>query len=270
MYFVRYANLGDSGLLGYRPHSSTVFIRTKEQQHRWNCPFQLGSESSDRASQADVGERSVQHNDIVVLGTDGFFDNLYDADIVRLISQFIEADLLRRNWPKTEEQLRAAATLELDMAALKVTTGSTAVASSNSATVDGAQTISMMEKAQHVAASLSLPSSPRTPSPIPFTTTPSPPSPAIGAAAPAPAAGTSAPLPVDSRSVHTLSPESLRHLADHLVNQALTKANDQKARTPFSDGAKKAGKRFKGGKLDDITVVVVQVKQNSDAAAASP
>jgi len=139
--------------------------------------------------------------------------------------------------------------------------------------MDGAQT-KLMEKAQHVAASLSLPTaaaaSPRTPSPIPFTYTPSPPSPAIGAAAPAPAAAsTPSPQPVDGRSVHTLSPESLRHLADHLVNQALTKANDQKARTPFSDGAKRAGKRFKGGKLDDITVVVVQVKQNSDAATGA-
>lgn len=87
------ANLGDSGLILLRPESTgkvqTVF-RTTEQQHYFNCPYQLGFPSGDDASSAESVQLQVQPGDIILAATDGCFDNLFDTDIEALVSKEIE------------------------------------------------------------------------------------------------------------------------------------------------------------------------------------
>jgi serine/threonine protein phosphatase PrpC len=88
-----------------------VHRRTREQQHAFNCPFQLarlpGPEDFDRLCEqgktalvravqntpsnrqdgpghADLYTFPVQEGDLVVLGTDGVFDNLHDREICDL------------------------------------------------------------------------------------------------------------------------------------------------------------------------------------------
>lgn len=127
------ANLGDSGLRLIRRQSAPqptddshpsehqkqgafttghhVFRRTREQQHAFNCPFQLArlpgpedfdrlceqgktalvravqntpSNRQDRPGHADLYTFPVQEGDLVVLGTDGVFDNLHDREICDL------------------------------------------------------------------------------------------------------------------------------------------------------------------------------------------
>eukprot|EP00930_Biecheleria_cincta_P041705 TRINITY_DN2862_c0_g2_i1.p1 TRINITY_DN2862_c0_g2~~TRINITY_DN2862_c0_g2_i1.p1 ORF type:complete len:582 (+),score=75.98 TRINITY_DN2862_c0_g2_i1:128-1873(+) len=111
------ANIGDSALLLLRHQEvhSTVGLRcagrTREQQHAFNCPFQLsllptpadfpelvrqGKEKLVRAIQrrpnakvdqpqdADLYSFEVQEGDLVVLGTDGVFDNIYLHEICQL------------------------------------------------------------------------------------------------------------------------------------------------------------------------------------------
>ena len=55
----------------------------------------MGSGGDDPAS-ADQQLHEIEHNDIVVLGTDGLFDNLFDVKIIELIRPFVRArdDLL--------------------------------------------------------------------------------------------------------------------------------------------------------------------------------
>ena len=75
---------------------------------------------------------------------------------------------------------------------------------------------------------------------------------------------------------HPLSQSALQELAEKLVQEALRKANSSNP-TPFSEAAARARKFFKGGKLDDISVVVAQVhkhaprgdESNSHASASS-
>ncbi|CAJ1436851.1 unnamed protein product [Effrenium voratum] len=125
------ANLGDSGLrrepkrfvrAGHscKLRSAGCFVgaRTLEQQHAFNCPFQLarlpepkdyealrekgmaslvraversGRTSQDLPSHADAYTFEVQEGDVVVLGTDGFFDNLHDSEVCQLAQVAMEA-----------------------------------------------------------------------------------------------------------------------------------------------------------------------------------
>jgi len=83
------ANIGDSGFLVVR-HGAVVH-RSHEQQHYFNTPFQLSlpptelqSEVlSDRPESADQYEFSVEDGDVILLATDGIFDNVPDNVLVQ-------------------------------------------------------------------------------------------------------------------------------------------------------------------------------------------
>ncbi|KAG5188940.1 phosphatase 2C-like domain-containing protein [Tribonema minus] len=88
------ANLGDSGLAVLRRDlSKRMFVayRTTPQQHRFNMPYQLGTNSTDTPADAVQFRFYTRPGDVIVLATDGLFDNLFDEDIVETV-----AALLRR------------------------------------------------------------------------------------------------------------------------------------------------------------------------------
>lgn len=64
---LRGVNLGDSGFLVIR--DSKLLMKTKEQQHEFNFPFQLGTNSGDRPETADIYKHDTKEGDIVILGT---------------------------------------------------------------------------------------------------------------------------------------------------------------------------------------------------------
>lgn len=84
------ANLGDSGYMILRKSGMDLLsiYRTKEQQHSWNFPYQIGT-SGDDPAKAEIQTHDVEHNDILIVGSDGLFDNLYDAKIIDLIRPFV-------------------------------------------------------------------------------------------------------------------------------------------------------------------------------------
>jgi hypothetical protein len=92
---IHVANLGDSGIMLVRPSGSdqppTKLFRSVEQQHSFNFPFQLGGGGGDRPEMADRHNIPVVENDLVVLGTDGLFDNLFDEEIVEIIDKHVAA-----------------------------------------------------------------------------------------------------------------------------------------------------------------------------------
>ena len=47
----------------------------EEHTHDFNFPFQIGSQG-DNPTVSLTKQHQVQHNDIIVVGTDGLFDNL--------------------------------------------------------------------------------------------------------------------------------------------------------------------------------------------------
>ena len=87
------ANLGDSGFLIVRPSkdnkSVQLIFKSEEQQHSFNFPYQLGNSSSDRPEDADLYKLAVEDGDLVILGTDGLFDNIDEKYICRLVAAAI-------------------------------------------------------------------------------------------------------------------------------------------------------------------------------------
>lgn len=79
------ANIGDSGLFVFR--GGRVVHRSHEQQHYFNTPFQLSLPPSDMATEvlsdapesADRYVFSVEDGDVILLATDGVFDNVPDS-----------------------------------------------------------------------------------------------------------------------------------------------------------------------------------------------
>ncbi|XP_013413535.1 protein phosphatase PTC7 homolog [Lingula anatina] len=82
------ANLGDSGFLLIR--NGNVVHRSEEQTHYFNTPFQLavappmqeGLVLSDSPESAQRTSFSVEEGDIIVVGTDGLFDNMSEGMIL--------------------------------------------------------------------------------------------------------------------------------------------------------------------------------------------
>jgi len=82
------ANLGDSGFRIIRDHQ--VVLASQSQQHRFNMPYQLGTQSDDHPGMAAIQSFNLEAGDYIVLGTDGLFDNLYDKDIIVVIQSLPE------------------------------------------------------------------------------------------------------------------------------------------------------------------------------------
>ena len=103
------ANLGDSGfmLLRYYPQfrQCKLVKKSKEQQHTFNAPYQLAhlplnklkgknitSFWSDDSMSADCYRIEVKSGDILLMGSDGLFDNLYTKDIIRICNKFLNKE----------------------------------------------------------------------------------------------------------------------------------------------------------------------------------
>ncbi|CAG8546291.1 phosphatase 2C-like domain-containing protein [Gigaspora rosea] len=83
---LRITNIGDCGLCVIR-HNNIIF-RNEEQQHSFNYPFQLGIYSYDKPKDSQEFTIKIQKGDLIVIGSDGIFDNLYEEDILEEIAQF--------------------------------------------------------------------------------------------------------------------------------------------------------------------------------------
>ncbi|KAG5555800.1 hypothetical protein RHGRI_006443 [Rhododendron griersonianum] len=81
-------NIGDSGFMVIQGRK-TVY-KSPVQHWGFNCPFQLGNWRSNNPSMAEELKVAVKPGDIVVAGTDGLFDNLYESKIEELVSQGID------------------------------------------------------------------------------------------------------------------------------------------------------------------------------------
>ena len=103
-----FASLGDSGFVVLRKSVGTrrsVVVESVQQQHQWNCPYQLArlppslvhSQGQpikyDGPEDCDLFETTVQAGDLILLFTDGFSDNVSQEKLLDLI-EIIEGGVL--------------------------------------------------------------------------------------------------------------------------------------------------------------------------------
>lgn len=88
---LRTLNLGDSGFRVIRDHQ--ILYATKEQQHAPNKPFQLGTSCEDTPESGVVEHMKLRAGDMIVFGSDGLFDNLFDDQIIETIKNSAHVDL---------------------------------------------------------------------------------------------------------------------------------------------------------------------------------
>lgn len=91
--YLKATNLGDSGYLLLRPDSEgklDSLYRTKEQQHSFNFPFQCGT-GHDLPYAANDLEHEIQENDIIIMASDGVFDNMYDPDLIECVTPYMKS-----------------------------------------------------------------------------------------------------------------------------------------------------------------------------------
>ena len=270
---LQYANLGDSGLFGWRAGSSLPFVRSTEQQHRWNCPFQLGHDTGDEPQLACEGSVQVKPGDIIILATDGFFDNLFDNETMQIISKFMARQQYMDAWPKGENQLPNQS-IPQSIAPSDSQSQPQSQSQSSKQSPDVYDIFASLQPPQpqqqndqshqaHNSFANSLASSPSTTLSQPLLS-PLPQATLAGLHAQASLANPTISLSSSSSSSSSstfrpLTPASLTSLAELLVHEASKVSSDRRRETPFSKKARHQGKRYRGGKPDDITVVVAQV-----------
>jgi protein phosphatase PTC7 len=99
------ANIGDSGFILVRPSTREVPYRSKHQEKSFGCPYQLGHHpNSAAADEAQLARQQLKQGDVVVLGSDGLFDNVSDGEVVELVM-----NMLTSSWEKASKRKRAKA-----------------------------------------------------------------------------------------------------------------------------------------------------------------
>jgi len=71
-------NLGDSGFAIFR--NDEMIYKSEEQSHSFNYPFQLGT-GGDQPSKAHCIQCTMKRGDLIVMASDGLFDNLFTDEI---------------------------------------------------------------------------------------------------------------------------------------------------------------------------------------------
>lgn len=82
--FLRVLNLGDCACHVIR--NGKVVAKSKEIVHYFDCPYQLSEDSPDRAQDGTKLNYEVLAGDVIVMGSDGVFDNLSQELICETIA----------------------------------------------------------------------------------------------------------------------------------------------------------------------------------------
>lgn len=111
---LHYSNLGDSSFVIIRPPDQIIF-RAQEQQHYFNAPYQMSyvnaklkehqNSISDSPSISVRGKIKVENGDLIILATDGLFDNVYVDKIGQIATSTQNLNEITQNLVNTAHQL---------------------------------------------------------------------------------------------------------------------------------------------------------------------
>ena len=115
---LRASNLGDSAFLLIRDNK--CIYESPSQQHFWNCPYQLtvlppgypGAKQHVMDMPKDAAQTShqLQDGDVIVLATDGFWDNVFTKEAIELVEREL-GDIIQQS-KNGEKGVASALTVE--------------------------------------------------------------------------------------------------------------------------------------------------------------
>ncbi|CAN8247469.1 unnamed protein product [Cochlearia groenlandica] len=83
---LKIGNVGDCGLKLLR--EGQIIFSTTPQEHYFDCPYQLSSEGSAQTYlDASFSIKEVKKGDVIVMGSDGLFDNMFDHEIISIVTK---------------------------------------------------------------------------------------------------------------------------------------------------------------------------------------
>ncbi|KAG9325569.1 hypothetical protein KVV02_004871 [Mortierella alpina] len=107
---LRASNLGDSAFLLIRDNK--CIYESPSQQHFWNCPYQLtvlppgypgaGQHVMDMPKDAAQTTHQLQDGDVIVLATDGFWDNVFTKEAIELVDREL-GDVIQQTKSKGQQ-----------------------------------------------------------------------------------------------------------------------------------------------------------------------
>jgi protein phosphatase PTC7 len=87
----RAVNIGDSGFAVLRRNATGEYetqMRSIERRHYFDCPMQIGTDCEDKVEDGDEYDIKVRANDVVLLMTDGVWDNLFMPAIEMVVNEW--------------------------------------------------------------------------------------------------------------------------------------------------------------------------------------
>ena len=88
---LRTLNLGDSAVWILRKDhqgNQKPIFKSEARQHRFNAPFQTGT-GKKLPYMSEVYHHTVADGDLIVMGSDGVFDNMYESHILKCLKSSI-------------------------------------------------------------------------------------------------------------------------------------------------------------------------------------
>jgi protein phosphatase PTC7 len=85
-------HLGDSGYIVLRKVAGKweCIFRSEDLVHAFNCPHQIGTMGDD-PTKAHCESHALLPDDVVVLATDGLWDNVWEKDIIQAVDTSIQS-----------------------------------------------------------------------------------------------------------------------------------------------------------------------------------
>lgn len=83
--FLQALNVGDSLCMVVR--DGNIVAKTREISHYWECPYQLSEDSPDRPRDGTKLNVELIPGDIIIMGSDGIFDNVGDDMLLDLVAK---------------------------------------------------------------------------------------------------------------------------------------------------------------------------------------
>ncbi|KAG0337264.1 hypothetical protein BG004_007713, partial [Podila humilis] len=113
------SNLGDSAYLLIR--DNRCIYESPSQQHFWNCPYQLtvlppgypgaGAHVMDMPKDAAQTTHQLQDGDVIVLATDGFWDNVFTKEAIDLVDREL-GDIIKSRDSSSSSSLSSSSSVE--------------------------------------------------------------------------------------------------------------------------------------------------------------